>query len=331
VPAERGIAMGSPPAASHGASQDGGVACNATIGSTLRWAIPLLASSGAHSPRLDAEVLLAHVLSVSRAWLLAHWPDPLSEGSARRYRELIVRRSRGEPVAYLVGERAFYDLDLSVDRRVLIPRPETEMLVDEALRWCREAGHSCRRIADIGTGSGALAVALARHFPHARVGAVDRSIGALAVAGRNAARYGVAGRVMRVCGDLLAPLAGPLDLIVANLPYVPTERLSGLDVGVRDYEPREALDGGPDGLDVIRRLWPQAAERLAAPGLLLVEIDDGQGAAAACAARAALADAANERHSFAISVHRDHAGLERMVRVECWPQGDRWVAPTTGS
>jgi len=295
----------------------------ATIGAALRWAIPLLASSGVDSPRLDAEVLLAHVLSVPRAWVVAHSPDPLSEASARRYRDLIVRRTRGEPVAYLVGERAFCDLDLGVDRRVLIPRPETEMLVDEALRWCREEGHSCRRVADVGTGSGALAVALARGLPGARIGAVDRSMGALAVAVRNASRYGVADRVMPVCGDLLAPLAGPLDLIVANLPYVPTERLSGLDVGVRDYEPREALDGGPDGLDVIGRLWPQAAERLAAPGLLLVEIDEGQGAGAACAARAALADAADGRHSFAISVHRDYAGLERMVRVERGPRGGR--------
>lgn len=296
--------MGSSPVASPSLERD-----VLAIGAALRWAIPLLASSGADSARLDAEVLLAHVLSLPRARLIARSADPLPEEAARRYRDLVLRRVEGEPVAYLVGERAFYDVNLIVDRRVLIPRPETEMLVDEALRWCRQAGQRCRRIADVGTGSGALAITLARHLPNARVWAVDRSVGALAVAARNIERYGLAGRVIPVCGDLLAPLAGPLDLIVANLPYVPGERLPHLDVGVRDYEPREALDGGPDGLDVIRRFLPQAAERLGAPGLLLLEIDEGQGAPVAAAAGAALPDAA-------ISVHRDGARLERMARVE---------------
>jgi len=257
-------------------------------------------------------VLLAHVLAVPRAWLIAHWADPLSEVEDRRYRALAMRRAQGEPVAYLVGQRAFYDLDLVVDGRVLIPRPESEMLVDEGLRWCRQAGHACRRCADVGTGSGALAVALAQHLPEARVVAVDRSAAALAVAAANIAGYGLAGRAIPVCGDLLAPLSGPLDLIVANLPYVPSDRLPALDVGVRDYEPREALDGGPDGLDVIRRLLPQAAERLAMPGLLLLEIDEGQGASACAAARCALPDAV-------IDVWRDYGGWERVVRIERRP------------
>ncbi len=304
--------MSSSPAGSHAADQGGRVGYHATIGSALRWAIPLLAARGADTPRLDAEVLLAHILSVPRAHLIAHRTDPLSDASARRYRDLVMRRARGEPTAYLVGQRAFYDVDLVVDGRVLIPRPETEMLVDEALGWCRQAGHDCRRIADVGTGSGALAVTLARHLPDARVWAVDRSPGALAVAACNVGRYGLADRVYPVCGDLLAPLSGPLDLIVANLPYVPGARLAHLDVGVRDYEPREALDGGPDGLDAIRRLLPQAVERLAVPGLLLLEIDEGQGPAAESAVRTCLPDA----H---VGVHRDYAGLERMVRVERVP------------
>lgn len=280
-----------------------------TIGAALRWAISLLSARGSDSPRLDAEVLLAHVLSVSRAHLIAHRPDPLAGDAARRFRDMVLRRAQGEPVAYLVGERAFYDVDLAVDARVLIPRPETEMLVDEALSWCRGAGRRCERIADVGTGSGALAVTLARHLPGARVWAVDRSPEALAVAAHNIAQYGLAERVLPVCGDLLAPLAGEFDLVVANLPYVPEGRLVHLDVGVRDYEPRQALDGGPDGLDVIRRLLPQAAGRLAAPGLLLLEIDEGQGEAVASAARAHLPDAQ-------ISIHRDAAGLERMARIE---------------
>jgi len=316
--------MSCPPAGSHtadpsgraddGANADAGANADlsATIGSALRWAVPLLAARGADSPRLDAEVLLAHVVAATRAHLLAHRSDPLPTVAARRYRDLVIRRARGEPVAYLVGERAFYDVNLAVDRRVLIPRPETEMLVDEALRWCREGTDRCRRIADVGTGSGALAVVLARHLPEARVWALDRSPAALALAASNVGRYGLAQRVLTVCGDLLAPVSGPLDLIVANLPYVPAERLAGLDAGVRDYEPRDALDGGPDGLDVIRRLLPQAAERLATPGLLLLEIDEGQGDAATAAAHSHLPDA----H---ISVHRDYAGLERMVRVERVP------------
>lgn len=291
-----------------------------TIGSALRWAIPLLTGVGGRSPRLDAEVLLAHVLAAPRTHLIAHRDAPLSGEAARRYRDLVRRRIGGEPVAYLVGERAFYDLELAVDDRVLIPRPETELLVDEALDWCRRSGHRCRRIADVGTGSGALAVTLARYLPDARVWAVDRSPGALAVAARNVARYGLADRVFLVCGDLLAPLAGRLDLIVANLPYVPRERLAHLDAGVRDFEPREALDGGPDGLDIIRRLLPQAAERLAAPGLLLLEIDDGQGCAVEAAAGAALPDAR-------ASIHRDYAGLERMARIERTSRDERPVAP----
>lgn len=265
---------------------------------------------------------MAHVLSVPRAHLVAHPTESLSESDVRRYRDLVLRRAGGEPVAYLVGERAFYDVTLSVDRRVLIPRPETEMLVEEALSWCRREDHHCLRIADVGTGSGALAVTLAQHLPNARVWAIDRSLEALAVAVRNIARHGLAGRVAPVCGDLLAPLSGSLDLIVANLPYVPAERIASLDAGVRDYEPRLALDGGPDGLDVIQRLLPQAAERLAASGLLVLEIDEGQGDAVAAAARALLPDART-------GVCRDYAGLERMVRVErARPCGERSARPT---
>ena len=284
-----------------------------TVGTALRWAIPLLAASGGDTPRLDAEVLLGHVLSLTRAQLHTHRDDPLPPDAARRYRDLVARRAHGEPVAYLVGTRAFYDLDLYVDRRVLIPRPETEMLVEEALAWCGRADARCTRIADVGTGSGALAVTLARHLPEARVWAVDRSPEALAVAARNVARHGLEGRVWPVCGDLLAPLRGPFDAIVANLPYVPSARLPELDVGVRAYEPRTALDGGPDGLDVVRRLLPQAAERLARPGLLLLEIDEGQGAPAADLVARALPGAR-------VAVRRDLAGLERMVSAE-------WEAP----
>ncbi|HHX42587.1 MAG TPA: peptide chain release factor N(5)-glutamine methyltransferase [Chloroflexi bacterium] len=295
------------PSAEHQDAENG-----TTIASALRWAIPLLAARGAHAPRLDAEVLLAHVLATSRPYLIAHRSEPLPAAAARRFRELVMRRSRGEPVAYLVGERAFYDVDLVVDDRVLIPRPETEMLVEEALAWCWQAEGRCQRVADVGTGSGALAVTLARHLVQARVWAVDCSSAALAVAAHNVARYGLAERVFLVCGDLLAALSGPLDLIVANLPYVPAGRLPRLETGVRDYEPHDALDGGPDGLEVIRRLLPEAAERLGAPGLLLLEIDEGQGAAVAAAAHAHLPTAR-------ISVHRDYAGLERMVRIERAP------------
>ena len=278
----------------------------------LFWATRLIAAGTSATPRLDAEVLLGHVLGLGRAQLHAHWDDPLAAAQAERYAELIRRRAAHEPVAYLIGARSFYDLDLYVDRRALIPRPETEHLAEEALAWV-QAHQPCKgrplRVVDVGTGSGALAVVLARHLPQAQVWAVDISAEALAVAACNVGRYGLQGRVLLLCADLLSTFGGLFDLIVANLPYISREALLSLPQDVAGYEPQVALDGGEEGLEVIRRLLAQAPERLASPGLLLLEIDHRQGDRVMEMAQENLPEAK-------VSLLHDYAGLERVVRVE---------------
>ncbi|NLG28134.1 MAG: peptide chain release factor N(5)-glutamine methyltransferase, partial [Chloroflexi bacterium] len=253
--------------------------------------------------------LLAHLLGVPRASLLAHDCRLLSVDERRRYTALVERRAAHEPVAYLVGHRAFYDVDLMVDARVLIPRPETEHLVESALAWARAQHGPVLRIVDVGTGSGAIALVLARHLAQASVWAVDRSAGALEVARANLERYGVASRVSLVQSDLLSELAGPFDLIAANLPYVTSVELPTLAADVLVYEPQLALDGGPDGLSLIERLVFQARDRLACPGLLLLEIDPRQAERVRALAAAALPDA--ETRTLC-----DYAGWERVVRIE---------------
>lgn len=282
-----------------------------TVRVAVQCAAQRLSAAGCETPRLDAEVLLAHVLGVTRAGLHLRWPEPLEPAAAAAFAGLVARRAAHEPVAYLIGERAFYDVDVRVNGHVLIPRPETEHLVEEALAWAAAGERAGRllRLADVGTGSGALAVVLARRLPQARVWAVDLSPAALAVAAGNVARYGLGERVLPLCGDLLMPLAGPLDLIVANLPYVRRDEVPTLMPDVAAYEPWLALDGGADGLDLIRRLLPQAAERLARPGLLLLEIDPRQAGAVAALGHSELADAQ-------VAVRQDHAGRERVVHIE---------------
>jgi len=280
-----------------------------SICGALHWAVPVLASSGSTTPRLDTELLLAHVLSLTRPQLYVRWDDPLGAAAAGRFVALVQRRADHEPVAYLIGRRCFYDVDLYVDRRVLIPRPETEHLVEEALTWAQSRGQRGLRIVDVGTGSGALAIVLARHLPHAQVWAVDLSREALCVARRNLERHGLGSRVSLVCGDLLSSFAGRFDLIVANLPYVPREALHHLSADIAAFEPHVALDGGQDGLATIRRLLAQCPQRLASPGLMVLEIGDGQGQGVRKTARRHLPCAET-------TVGRDYAGLERVVRVE---------------
>ncbi len=273
----------------------------------LAWARTMLAAAPDSEP-LDAPLLLAHVLGLTRAALLAHPDAALTSEQAAAFRALIVRRAAGEPVAYLTGTRAFYDRDLAVTPDVLIPRPETEHLVEQALAWAR--GRSALCIADVGTGSGAIAVTLAAHVPDARVWAVDVSAAALDVARANAARQGVSDRVTCVQGDLLGPLIAAnvqADLIAANLPYVARPELD--DLAVTRWEPRLALDGGPDGLDLIRRLLADVPRVLASDGLLLMEIGAGQGAAVCELARRACPGAA-------VRLAADYAGLDRVVSVQ---------------
>jgi release factor glutamine methyltransferase len=249
-----------------------------TIGRVLGWTTQHFAEKGIDSPRLDAELLLAAALQKNRLYLYTHYDQPLNEGERATYRALVQRRSRREPVAYILGEREFYGLPLTVTRDVLVPRPETEHLVDAVREWLDAHPREKPRLCDVGTGSGAIAIALAVQTPAAEVVAIDVSEPALAVARGNATRHGVAERVRFVAGDLLAPVAAeaPFDVIVANLPYVPSPERPQLMPEVRDHEPALALFGGIDGLDVVRRLLTAVPERLAPGGLVGLEIGAGQ-------------------------------------------------------
>lgn len=239
-----------------------------------------LKTAGISSPRVDAEVLLGFVLGCDRLALYREPRREVAAGEAARFEELVARRAAGEPVAYLTGEKEFMGLGFAVTPAVLIPRPETELLVETAVTLLR--GVAAPVVADVGTGSGAVAVSLAVLLPAARVFAVDISTAALTVARENACRHRVADRVVFCAGDLLEPFAGNesfFDLIVANLPYVPSEEVAKLPRPVR-REPVLALDGGADGLALYRRLVSQARPLLKPGGHLLFEIGSGQGAAA---------------------------------------------------
>ena len=230
-----------------------------------------LRGAGLGDAEIEAEALLRHVLGFDRAEFFASLSEPVPHGQADRAEGLAARRAGGEPLAYITGRREFYGLDFKVDPRVLIPRQETELLVDLALEAC--AGRERERvvIADVGTGSGAIAVALATRLTDAVVYATDVSVEALEAASANAERHGVAERVRLLHGDLLDPLPVRADVIVSNPPYIATSQLAELPRDVR-REPSLALDGGTDGTEVIARLLMQAAQRLKAGGSLFMEM-----------------------------------------------------------
>lgn len=243
----------------------------------LDWTAQRFEREGFDSGRLEAQVLLAHVLACDRVGLYTRFDQPLAADELAAYRGLIKRRLGGEPTAYLVGEQEFWSLPFHVDASVLIPRPDTETAVEVVLDHVADRG-AALAIADIGTGSGALAVTLAHELKAARVVATDVSPQALALAGRNAERNRVADRVELRRGSLLAPVAGDVfDIVVANLPYVRTGDIDGLAPEVR-CEPRGALDGGPDGLGPIRELAGGAAQVVRSGGLLALEHGHDQGA-----------------------------------------------------
>jgi release factor glutamine methyltransferase len=232
-------------------------------------------NNGPHpeSSRRDAEVLLMHNIGQSRAWLIAHADELLPEAAAASYRQLVERRFRGEPIQYITGETEFYGLPFHVTPAVLIPRPETEHLVEKAIELA--ARFKRPRIVDIGTGSGAIAVALAGKLPYAAITAIDLSADALAIAQENAERNGVRLRFLK--GDLLSPASGePFDIIVSNPPYVPAVDRDSLAVEVREHEPALALFAGDDGLEIYRRLIPAAFSALVSGGFLALEIGYGQ-------------------------------------------------------
>ena len=267
-----------------------------------------LAREGIPDSALEAEVLLRHVLDVDRAHLFASMDSALSAAHQKRLGLLVTRRSEGEPLAYIVGHREFYGLDFIVNEHVLVPRQETELLVDIVLDVCTNGRVE---IADVGTGCGAIAVAIAYNIPDATVYAVDVSREALRVADTNRRRHDVADRVHLIQGDLLGALDRPLDLVVSNPPYIDTAQLPGLASEVL-REPRGALDGGPDGVAVTRRLLRQAAWRVKPAGRVLVEISPEQLDAVASSAREAMPDAS-------VSHSKDLLGLSRVVSVERTP------------
>jgi len=280
--------------------------------SAQAWGRDRLQSTGIEEGGLEAGLLLGHVLGLDRTGLLLHGPPVLSASETAEFQALIARRLRREPVAYLVGTRDWLDLRLSVDRNVLAPRQETEILAGlavEATGWMAATRDHAPRVADVGTGSGALAIAIARACPAAGVLAIDSGVGALRTARENCLRL-APNRVEIVEGNLM-PAHRPVDVLVANLPYIPTGELAGLEPEL-SYEPRLALDGGPDGLRLIEPLLYQAREALAPGGVMLLECHHDQGARIREMALAQLPGSA-------VSLHPDLAGIPRFVRVEAAP------------
>ncbi len=247
-----------------------------TVGRLLSWTTDFLKRRGAESARLDAEVLLAQVLSWERVKLYTHYEEEVGERPRGEFRALVRRRAEGMPVAYLVGRKEFYSLCLVVSPAVLIPRPDSEFVVVEFLSVTK--GSDAPRGVDVGTGSGCLALACAQHHKTARLVAIDISPEALAVAESNARTHGLSDRVEFRLGDRLAPVADlePFDVILANPPYIPTDVIPTLEPGVRDYEPHRALDGGADGLRLVAPLIAEAVPLLKPGGHLILEIGSDQ-------------------------------------------------------
>jgi release factor glutamine methyltransferase len=275
-----------------------------TIRRVLGWTTAFFDRKGIEGPRLDAELLIADALGVDRMRLYLDLDKPLASAELVGIRARVSRRGQREPVAYIVGRKGFWTLDLAVDARVLVPRPETERLVELALEALRDI--EAPVLADVGCGSGCVALALAAERPDATVHAIDCSTDALTVARANGEALGAA--VQWHVGDLLDPVEGPLDLVVSNPPYIPSATVANLMPEVTEYEPTLALDGGPDGLDVIRRLVAAAAARLRPGGKLLFEIGSDQGTEA---------KAIVEGHPefSAVVVHPDYAKLDRVVEA----------------
>jgi len=272
----------------------------------LAWATTSLTEASIESPRLDAEVLLAHTLGATRSELYARLDEKPQEATEKTFRSLVARRLRHEPVAYITGQKEFFGLELQVDRRVLIPRPETETLVEVALTIARQKRVSL--LAEVGVGSGAVAVALAVNLPGAEIYAVDSSSDALAVAENNCLNHNVLDRVHLLQGDLLEPLPEPVGLVVANLPYVAQDELKDLAPNITQYEPLTALDGGADGLDLFRRLLEQAGPCLRPPGMICLEIGATQASAVNELARVHFPAAT-------VALVRDLAGLDRVAII----------------
>ena len=272
-----------------------------TVLKVLNWTREYLAEKGVENARLEAEWLLCAALELDRVGLYLNFDKPLSEAELALFRGKVARRARREPLQYILGTQEFMGLEFDVTPAVLIPRLDTEVLVEETVKRATPTG----RILDIGVGSGCIAVALARTLPQAEVWGVEKSPGTLILAARNAEKHGV--KVTLFEGSLFEPFAGQrFDLIVSNPPYIPTADLEYLQPEVRDFEPKEALDGGADGLGFYRLIIPAAREHLADGGWLLFEIGIGQAEQ--------VLDMFRDTGSFGeLFVTKDHAGIERVV------------------
>jgi release factor glutamine methyltransferase len=273
-----------------------------TVLEVLKLAADHFQKHGSDSARLDAEVLLAHALGLRRLDLYLKFDRPLSEAELSKYRSLTAKRAKGEPVAYLVGHKEFMGLDFTVTPAVLVPNPDTEVLVQRAVEIARDAGRPVR-VADVGTGSGCIAIAIAHYAPNAEVVASDVSQDALEVAAQNVAAHGLVDRVKLVCGDLMAPFTGSFDIVCANLPYVAAGSPLALEVVA---QPAGALYADEKGSALITRLLDEAPASLNAGGRLLAELDPS--------IASVVVGAANQFAGHRI--HRDLAGHERVL--EAW-------------
>jgi len=275
----------------------------ASVGDALQGATDALAAAGCHSARLDAEVLLCEAAGWDRTRILAEPDLRLPVGASREFAAMVRRRVRREPVAYIIGRKGFRRLELLVDRRVLIPRPETELLVEVALEVT--GSDSKPTVIDVGTGSGAVALAVADEIPAATVTGVDTSIGALGLAQSNADRLGLSDRVQIVSAGVASLPDGPVDLLLANLPYVSELEWEGLAPEIREYEPREALVPGPTGLELIEELLGTIASLDRPPGAVALEIGASQATEVARLVR--------EAGYGKVETRADLAGLDRLV------------------
>jgi release factor glutamine methyltransferase len=263
------------------------------------------------TPQLDARLLLQHLLKLTHSQLIARNNQPLTSNQQQTFQKLIIRAQQQEPIPYIIGQAPFFDFDLQVSPSVLIPRPETEELVTLAVDWVKESGaetaHTALRAVDVGTGSGCIGIALARYLPQLQLTAVDISSDALTIAQQNGERL-APNRIQFQQSDLLQAIDPPIDLIVANLPYVTSGEWQELADGVKLYEPALALDGGAEGLDLIQRLLRQATSKLRPGGAIFLEIGWRQGKAVQDLARSFFPQAD-------IAVLPDFAGHERMVKI----------------
>lgn len=289
-----------------------------TLIEAINHAASQLAAAGVSTARLDAEVLLRHAVNRDRAWLLAHMQEELADDHWKIFERAVERRGRREPLQYITGRQEFWGIEFMVTPDVLIPRPETELIIESAVRSVKDR-NGPRLIIDLCTGSGCIAVSLAKELPQARILATDASSQAISVARGNARRHGVADRIRFFEGDLFAPLEeldihGQVDIIVSNPPYVSSGDFSALQPEVRDYEPKMALLAGPDGTQVQRRIINGASRFLIKHGLLIMEMGLGQAGM--------LAHLIRQRKDYSsLNILKDLAGIDRVIVAQKTTKG----------